>query len=36
VSPALSGAAPEKAVAVHQPTVEVFRGSKKAQEVKPE
>jgi pilus assembly protein CpaB len=36
VSPALGGAMPEKAVAVHQPSVEVFHGAKKSEEVKPE
>jgi pilus assembly protein CpaB len=36
VSPALGGAMPEKAVAVHQPSVEVFHGVKKSEEVKPE
>jgi pilus assembly protein CpaB len=36
VSPALSGAAPERPIAVHQPSVEVFHGSKNAEVVKPE
>jgi pilus assembly protein CpaB len=36
VSPALSGAAQEKAVAVQQPLVQVFHGSTKAEAVKPE
>src|SRR5207245_9499325 len=31
VSPALSGAAPEKAVAVQQPSVEVVRGSRQGE-----
>jgi pilus assembly protein CpaB len=36
VSPALGGAMPERAIAVHQPPVEVFHGAKRGDAVKPD